>query len=75
MLKMNLGELHFFWHNEIVKVLAPLTDNLNAPDKFGNTPLLWAKFNGNTEIVKILIHLTDNPNDSGRTSSSVAKNL
>ena len=52
---MNLGELHFFWHNEIVKVLAPLTDNLNAPDKFGNTPLLWAKFNGNTEIVKILI--------------------
>ena len=27
---------------EMVKILAPLTDNPNAPDKHGNTPIYWA---------------------------------
>ena len=36
---------------EIVKILAPLTDNLNAPDKWGNTPSSVAK------TVEILIIL------------------
>jgi len=47
---------------EIVKILAPLTDNPNAPDKDGETPIYWAAINGHTEIVKILAPLTDNPN-------------
>ena len=49
-------------HTEIVKILAPLTDNPNAPNKNGNTLILYAASNGHTEIVKILIPLTDNPN-------------
>ena len=47
---------------EIVKILAPLTDNPNAPDKCGNTPIHVAALNGHTEIVKIMAPLTDNPN-------------
>ena len=47
---------------EIVKMLAPLTENPNAPDKNGKTPIHWAAFNGHNEIVKILVPLTDNPN-------------
>ena len=41
-------------HTEIVKVLAPLTDNPNAPNKWGTTPIRWAVQNGHQEIVKIL---------------------
>ena len=33
---------HMEWHNEIVKILAPLTDNPNAPNKNGETPIIWA---------------------------------
>ena len=47
---------------EIVKLLAPLTDNPNAPNKYGSTPIHEAAMNGHTEIVKILAPLTDNPN-------------
>ena len=47
---------------EIVKILAPLTGDPNAPTKYGNTPIHWAAKNGYTEIVKILAPLTDNPN-------------
>ena len=42
---------------EIVKILAPLTDNPNAPDDFGYTPSQWAASWGHTEIVKILTPL------------------
>ena len=55
---------------EIVKILAPLTDNPNASDGYGNTPINWAARNGHTEIVKILASLTDRPNapnDCGNT--------
>jgi len=57
-------------NTEIVKILAPLTDNPNAPDIDGETPIHWAAENGHTEIVKILAPLTDNPNardDCGTT--------
>ena len=48
---------------KIVKILAPLTDNPNAPnDEYGTTPIHWASCTGNSEIVKILAPLTDNPN-------------
>ena len=39
---------------EIVKILAPLTDNPNGPDKWGRTPIYESTINGHTEIVKIL---------------------
>ena len=54
-----------------------MTDNPNAPDEDGKTPIYVAAFNGNTEIVKILVPLTDNPNapdNFGRTPYQVAKN-
>ena len=53
-----------FENLQIVKILAPLTDNPNAPDEEGTTPIYWAACHGHTEIVKILAALTDNPNAS-----------
>ena len=47
---------------EIVKILAALTDNPNAPNQWGDTPIFWAAHNGHTEIVKTMAPLTDNPN-------------
>ena len=47
---------------EIVKILVPLTDDPNASDKHGRTPIHWAAKYGCTEIVKILASLTENPN-------------
>ena len=47
---------------EIVKIFAPLTNNPNAPDKDGETPIHKAARRGNTKIVKILWSLIDNPN-------------
>ena len=47
-----------------------MTDNPNASDVEGNTPILWAARYGHTEIVKILAPLTNNPNapnDRGET--------
>ena len=51
-----------FGNTEIVEILAPLTDNPNAPNKLGDTPIHVAACNGSLEIVKILAPLTDNPN-------------
>ena len=39
---------------EIIKILAPLTDNPNVPDIYVRTPIFSAASNGHTEIVKIL---------------------
>ena len=44
---------------EIVKILAPLTDNPNAPNIFRDTPISVAALRGHTEIVKILTSLTE----------------
>ena len=43
---------------EIVKILAPLTNNPNAPNKVGKTPISWAEFRGHTEIIEILTTFT-----------------
>ena len=45
---------------EIVKILAPLTDNPNAADIDGKTPVFIATQFGHTEIVKILTPMTEN---------------
>ena len=39
---------------EIVKTLIPLTHDTDKKDRFGKSPLDYAKANGHTEIVKIL---------------------
>ena len=49
-------------HTETIKILVPLTDNPNAPDIYGGTPIHQAARNGYTEIVNILVTLTENPN-------------
>ena len=53
-----------------------MTDNPNAPDKNGTTPIHRAARNGHAEIVKILVPLTDNPNarnEDGETPINCAK--
>ena len=47
---------------EIVRIMAPLLENPNAPDKWGKTPIFFAVLRGHTEIVKILAPLTIFPN-------------
>ena len=56
---------------EVVKILAPLTDNLNAPDEHGKTPIYLAAYNGHIEIVKFLAPLTDNPNAPVRSGNTL----
>ena len=51
-----------FGYTEIVRILAPLTDNPNAPDEDGVTPIHRAALKGHTEIVKILAPFTYNHN-------------
>ena len=65
----------FLGHTEIVKFLAPLTDNPNAPI-LGQTPIYIAAREGHSKIVKLLSQFTDNPNApdrDGKTPSSVTK--
>ena len=53
-----------------------MTDNPNAPNENGTTPIFKAALKGHTEIVKILAPMTDNPNapnDDGQTPMDVAK--
>ena len=50
--------------------MVPLTNNPNAPNKYGDSPIHMAENNGNIGIVKILAPLTDNPNaadEDGKT--------
>ena len=57
-------------NTEIVKILASLTKNPNAPNKIGYTPIHEAAYRKHTKIVKILAPLTNNPNapnDNGET--------
>ena len=49
-------------YTEIVKILTPLTNNPNASDYVGETPIFWAACNGHTKIVKLLAPLTGSPN-------------
>ena len=63
MLQINVEIPPLYWaafagHTEIVKILAPLTNNPNAPNKVGKTPISWAEFRGHTEIIEILTTLT-----------------
>ena len=55
---------------EQLKILARLTDNPNAPDKDGDTPICKAARSGCTEIIKILAPLSENPNAPDRNEVS-----
>ena len=56
-------------NTEIVKILAPLTENPNAADRiYKATPIYWAAIWGQTDIVKILAPLTNNPNSPSGTT-------
>ena len=65
------------WAYRNCQILAPLTDNSNAPNT-GKTPIYQAALNGHTEIVKILVPLTNDPNAlndiTGKSPVDVAKN-
>ena len=61
---------------EIVKILAPLTDNLNAPNKTGWTPIHWAAYKGNTEIVKTLAPFnTSRKHKAGSSTKASTKRI
>ena len=55
-----------------------LTDNPNAPDNNGETPIYLAAANGYTEMVRISAPLTNNHNApgyyDGKTPTELAKN-
>ena len=48
------GQLSLESRIEIVKTLIPLTHDTDKKDRFGKSPLDYAKANGHTEIVKML---------------------
>ena len=57
--RKRISKICFNWSlsdkgTETVKILAPLTDNPNAPDNDGWTPIQGAVANGHKKIVKIL---------------------
>ena len=49
-------------HVNVIELLAPMTENPNAPGRNGETPIFAAASNGNAKIVEILAPLTDDPN-------------
>ena len=51
---------------EVFELLAPLTDNANAPDEQTRTPIFLAALYGNTEMVQILAPFVKNPNAPDR---------
>ena len=57
-------------NTEMVKILAPLTDNPNTPNENRESPIHYAAWFGQIEIVKILAHLTNNPNAQGRNGDT-----
>ena len=54
-------------YTEIVKILAPLSDNPNGPNEVEITPIFYAAMFRHPEIVKISAPLTGNPNYNGDT--------
>ena len=47
---------------QIIKILAPLIENINTTNRNGYNAIQMSAREGYTEIVKILVPLTDNPN-------------
>ena len=60
---------------EVVRVLAPLYDNPNAPDPSGWTPIHYAARNGQAEVLRILAPLSENPNEPYPDHMGKAQNV
>ena len=60
---------------DVIKFLAPLSDNINEPNLAGITPIHNAAQEGHLDIIKFLVPLTENPNspsDAGFTPITLA---
>ena len=58
-----MEKIRFIWLQKMGKLkLSKLSDNSNAPNENGETPIHVAASKGHTEIFKILASLTGNPN-------------
>ena len=57
---------------EMIKILAPLADNPNAPNEPGMTPIHFAAswLSGQSDIVQILAPLTENPNAPNKVGTT-----
>ena len=44
-------------------MLAPHTENVNAPTPEGHTPLQVAVCKGHVEVIKFLVSIIENPNE------------
>ena len=60
--KVKKSGTEIFQLPEIIKILAPLTQNPNAADPGGWTPINRAAKERNFEIIEVLAPLTENPN-------------
>ena len=49
--------------SEVIKVLAPLSDNPNEPNSDWETPIYAAAKNGHVEVIEVLAPLADNPDE------------
>ena len=52
-----------FGYDEIIKILAPLSENPNASDHTGTTPINNATYRGFTSTVRLLMNYVENPNE------------
>ena len=46
----------------LLRILTQFTNNPNAPNNYGETPIFLAALNEDAESVRFLAPLTDNPN-------------
>ena len=49
-------------HLDVIKFLAPLIENPNAPNIYGDTPIHEAASFGHLDVIRFLAPLTENPN-------------
>ena len=61
-------------YTEIVKILAPLSDNPNGPNEVEITPIFYAAMFRHPEIVKILAPLTGYSNSQGSITEWAYRN-
>ena len=52
----------FIGNIEVIKFLAPLSDNINEPNLAGINPIHNAAQEGHLDVIKFLVPLTENPN-------------
>ncbi|CAG8444882.1 16778_t:CDS:2 [Acaulospora colombiana] len=74
--RTSLHEASIEGHHEIISFLLAYQANINAQDKYGNTPLHYASFYGHGEVIKLLLeHNTalEIKNEDGKTPLDMAR--